>query len=98
MRPLGESREMRDDCSRRSQRDSSTVSTTDFTHQERLSRRQAAERLTDVAYALASGSAVALWIDGERVRVPDTDVVLTLELEVRRADPQPRRSRSPAAR
>ena len=86
------------------------MSTTDFTHQERLSRRQAAERLTDVAYALASGSAVALWIDGEGVRVPDTDevvlrwgaaetdVVLTLELEVRRADPQPRRSRSPAAR
>jgi hypothetical protein len=86
------------------------VSATDFTHEERLSRQQAAERLTDVAYALAAGSAVAFRIDGERVRVPDTgevvlrwgagatDVVLALELEVRRPDARPRRRPSPPAR
>ena len=45
----------------------------DLKHTERLSRRQAAERLADVAAALVVGSAVVLRIDGEHVRVPDSD-------------------------
>jgi hypothetical protein len=49
---------------------------TDFKHSKRLSRRQAAERLTDVAYALVVRSPVALQIDGQRVVVPDAEELL----------------------
>jgi hypothetical protein len=49
---------------------------TDFTHTERMSRRQAAERLTDAAYALVVRSPMALQIDGQRVVVPDADELL----------------------
>ena len=49
---------------------------TDFKHSERISRRQAAERLTDVAYALVVRSPVALQIDGRRVVVPDAEELL----------------------
>jgi chaperone required for assembly of F1-ATPase len=86
------------------------VSTTDLAHKQRVSRRQAAERLTDVAYALVSGSAVALRLDGRQVRAPDADELVLgwgtrsadaafrLELEVRPADARPRRPPSPPAR
>ena len=53
---------------------SSTV--TDFKHTERMSRQQAAERLTDVAYALVVRSPGALQIDGQRVVVPDAEELL----------------------
>jgi hypothetical protein len=53
---------------------SSTV--TDFKHSEHISRRQAAERLTDVAYALVVRSPVALQIDGQRVVVPAHEELL----------------------
>jgi len=46
-----------------------TISTPEFTHEERLSRRQAAERLVDVAYALTAGATLELRTDGERVGV-----------------------------
>ena len=49
---------------------------TDFKHSERISRRQAAERLTDVAYALVVRSPVALQIDGQRAAVPDAEELL----------------------
>jgi amphi-Trp domain-containing protein len=45
----------------------------DFKHEEKesLSRQQAAERLTDVAYALTTGGTLKL--DGEEVALPITD-------------------------
>ena len=46
---------------------------TDCEHTERMSRRQVAERLTDVAYALVARSPVALQIDGQRIVVPDAE-------------------------
>jgi hypothetical protein len=49
---------------------------TNFKHAERMSRRQVAERLTDVAYALVVRSPAALQIDGQRVRVPDAEELL----------------------
>jgi hypothetical protein len=49
---------------------------TNFKHTERMSRRQLAERLTDVAYALVVRSPAALQIDGQRVRVPDAEELL----------------------
>ena len=49
---------------------------TDFKHTERMSRQQAAERLTDVAYALVVRSPGALQIDGQRVVVPDAEELL----------------------
>jgi hypothetical protein len=49
---------------------------TDFKHTERLSRQQAAERLTDVAYALVVRSPSALQIDGQRVAVPNAEELL----------------------
>ena len=49
---------------------------TNFTHRERMSRRQAAERLTDVAYALVVRSPLALQIDGQRVVVPDAEELI----------------------
>jgi amphi-Trp domain-containing protein len=55
---------------------------TEFEHSdgERLSRRQAAERLVDLAYGLTTGGAVELDVDGERLSVPVPDDV-TLEAE-----------------
>ena len=44
-------------------------------HEDRVSRRQAAERLIDLAHALATGAAIELDADGERVTVPVADVV-----------------------
>lgn len=42
------------------------------TDPERLSRQQAAERLTDLAYALTTGREVELGDDSQRmVRIPD---------------------------
>lgn len=73
---------------------------TDFKHIERISRQQAAERLTDVAYALVVGSPVTLQIDGERVLVPDAEELLVqwdvayadgrlqLQMEVRWSGPE----------
>lgn len=49
---------------------------TDFKHTERMSRQRAAERLTDVAYALVVRSPVALQIAGQRVVVPDAEELL----------------------
>ena len=51
---------------------------TEFEHseEERVSRRQAAERLVDMAHALTTGAAIELDVDGERVSVPVADVVL----------------------
>ncbi len=49
---------------------------TDFKHIERISRRQAAERLTDVAYALVVRSPGTLQIDGQQVLVPDAEELL----------------------
>ena len=47
-----------------------------FKHTERITRQQAAERLTDVAYAMVVRSPVTLQIDGERVVVPDAEELL----------------------
>jgi hypothetical protein len=58
---------------------------TPFRHSERISRRQAAERLTDAAYALVVRSPVTLQLDGERVRVPDAEELL-VQWDVRYAD------------
>jgi amphi-Trp domain-containing protein len=45
---------------------------TDFKHEEktRVSRKEAAERLVDLAYMLTTGRPLELTVDGERVRVP----------------------------
>jgi hypothetical protein len=48
----------------------------DFKHVERISRQQAAERLTDVAYALVVRAPTTLQIDGEQVLVPNADELL----------------------
>ena len=47
----------------------------DFKHneEERLSRRQAAERLIDVAYALTAGGALEVNAAGHRIKVPVAD-------------------------
>ena len=44
----------------------------DFKHkdEEQLSRRQAAERLVDIAYALTAGRPLELNSDGRRITVP----------------------------
>jgi amphi-Trp domain-containing protein len=52
------------------------TSVTGFEHQERVSRRQAAERLADIAYALTAGGTFELRADGERVSVRVVDEVL----------------------
>jgi hypothetical protein len=57
----------------------------DFKHTERITRRQAAERLTDVAYALVVRSPVLLQIEGESVVAPDSDELL-VEWDVSCAD------------
>ncbi len=46
---------------------------TGFKHEERVSRRQAAERLADIAYALTAGETLELRGDGERLRVRVAD-------------------------
>ena len=43
---------------------------------ERVPRQKAAERLTDLAYALTVGSLLELSVDGERLSVPLADDVL----------------------
>jgi amphi-Trp domain-containing protein len=48
---------------------------TEFKHEERLSREQAAERLADIAFALTVGRTLDLRIDGERVNLPVADDV-----------------------
>jgi amphi-Trp domain-containing protein len=48
--------------------------------EERLSRREAAERLTDIAYGLTSGGPIELRIDGRSVKLPvGDDLVLKRE-------------------
>jgi amphi-Trp domain-containing protein len=49
---------------------------TDFKHEERVSRRQAAERLADIAYALTASETLELRGDGERLRVRVADELL----------------------
>ena len=43
---------------------------TEFKHDERLSRQQAAERLIDIAYALTAGGPLELIAAGRRITVP----------------------------
>jgi amphi-Trp domain-containing protein len=52
---------------------------------ESVSRQQAAERLTDLAYALTAGPPLALTLDGRRITVPLPDE-LFLKGEMRSAD------------
>ena len=48
--------------------------------EERLSRREAAERLTDIAYGLTSGGPIELKIDGRSLKLPvGDDLVLKRE-------------------
>lgn len=52
----------------------------DHSDKERLSRREAAERLTDIAYGLTSGGPIELRIDGRSVKLPvGDDLVLKRE-------------------
>jgi amphi-Trp domain-containing protein len=52
----------------------------DYSDEERLSRQQAAERLTDIAYALTSGGPIEIRIDGHSVKLPiGEDLVLKRE-------------------
>jgi amphi-Trp domain-containing protein len=55
----------------------------DFKHKakERVSRQQAAERLTDIAYALTAGPPLELSVDHQRISVPVPDDLL-LEYEM----------------
>ena len=48
----------------------------EFNHEEQVSRRQAAERLADIAYALTAGGTLELRTEGEQVKVPVADEVL----------------------
>ena len=48
-------------------------STPEFTHEEHLTRRQAAERLVDIAYALTAGATLELRTHDEHVNVPVAD-------------------------
>jgi len=50
--------------------------TPEFSHQEHISRQQAAERLVDIAYALTAGATLELRTDGEHVNVPVADDVV----------------------
>jgi amphi-Trp domain-containing protein len=45
----------------------------DYSDVERLSRREAAERLTDIAYGLTSGGPIELRIEGHSVKLPVRD-------------------------
>jgi amphi-Trp domain-containing protein len=52
----------------------------DYSEEEQLSRREAAERLTDIAYGLASGGPIELRIDRHSVKLPiGDDLVLKRE-------------------
>jgi amphi-Trp domain-containing protein len=42
----------------------------DYSDEEHLSRREAAERLTDIAYGLTSGGPIELTIKGRSVKLP----------------------------
>jgi amphi-Trp domain-containing protein len=60
--------------------DSQGGGVTEFNHEEHVSRRKAAERLADIAYALTAGGTLELRTAGEQVRVPVAeDVRLTRE-------------------
>jgi amphi-Trp domain-containing protein len=48
---------------------------TEFNHEEQVSRRQAAERLADIAFALTAGGTLELRTAGEQVRVPVAEEV-----------------------
>jgi amphi-Trp domain-containing protein len=51
-----------------------------YRDEERLSRREAAERLTDIAYGLTSGGPIELRIDGHSLKLPvGDDLVLKRE-------------------
>ena len=45
----------------------------DYSDEEQLSRREAAERLTDIAYGLTSGGPIEMRIDGHSVKLPVGD-------------------------
>ena len=78
---------------------------TDYKHQakERLTRQQAADRLTDIAYALAAGGSLELNVEGQRITIPISDelglerslktkgdrIELALELRWSRAEAEP---------
>jgi amphi-Trp domain-containing protein len=47
-----------------------------FKHEERVSRREAAERLADIAFALTAGETLELRAGGERLRVQVADELL----------------------
>jgi amphi-Trp domain-containing protein len=49
---------------------------TGFKHEERVSRRQAAERLADIAFALTAGETLELRAGGERLKLRVTDDLL----------------------
>jgi amphi-Trp domain-containing protein len=49
---------------------------TEFEREERVSRQRAAERLVDIAYALAGGGTLELRAGGAQVQVPVADDVL----------------------
>ena len=52
----------------------------DYIDEERLSRREAAERLTDIAYGLTSGGPIELRIEGHSLKLPvGDDLVLKRE-------------------
>lgn len=52
----------------------------DYSDEERLSRREAAERLTDIAYGLTSGGPIELRIEGHSLKLPvGDDLVLKRE-------------------
>ena len=44
--------------------------TGDFNQQEHLSRQQAAERLIDIAYALAAGGPLEISLEGRLIKLP----------------------------
>jgi hypothetical protein len=56
-----------------------------FNHSVRVSRQEAAEHLTDVAYALVVGRQDVVHIDGEQILIPDGDELI-LRWETRRDD------------
>ena len=64
--------------------DAPTDGVTEFEYTERLTRQSAAERLADIAYALAAGETLELRREGEQVSVPVADEVLL----VRRSTPK----------
>ena len=49
---------------------------TGFKHEERVSRRQAVERLADIAFALTAGETLELRAGGERLKLRVTDDLL----------------------